>query len=554
MLAHAADEPAAQVTPDVVFGSHTDLDDLRRAAKGATVLTFDHEHVPTAFLETLQGEGVNVQPPPSALIYAQDKTFMRRKLKSIGAPVPGFADIRTVADVERFAAETGSRVVLKAVRGGYDGRGVWITEDLDEARAVAAEQLAAGVDLLAEERIDMRRELSAMVARSPFGQGAAWPVVETIQRHGQCAVVLAPAPGLDDEVDRPQVGAAGDPPGGEPAQLEPRGGSLHCRRAMQTPGRRRRGARGPVGHGRALVEQLVESRGAGTCSRQGSGGVGEHAERFAGGDRGEDEQGTHGRARIRRRGQRGSGECRDPGDDEHRCGREGPAAGLPTRGGPQLLVRGAQPGGCGAGAADGAQLVGLGGDELRDPGDLAPGVEHGTLGARLEPVGDDGEFLVEELLSDRRGVTPPADVRCYMFQGECGFILVEDHIAGPAAASYFNGDFSPMTDVHDRFGVHPGVTHLEAIVDEAEPPEGAEALLAVARRVSTAVPSAFCRVDLYDTPAGPVLGEITFYPGTFFYKNRKLMAPEEAARLGKMWEAAEKRLAGSLLNDAPKRN
>ena len=167
---------------------------------------------------------------------------------------------------------------------------------------------------------------------------------------------------------------------------------------------------------------------------------------------------------------------------------------------------------------------------------------------------DAGEFLVEELLSDRRGVTPPADVRCYMFQGECGFVLVEDHIAGPAAASYFNGDFSPMTDVHDRFGVHPGVTHLESIVDAAEPPAGAEELLAVARRVSTAVPSAFCRVDLYDTPAGPVLGEITFYPGTFFYKNRKVMAPEEAARLGKMWDAAEKRLAGSLLIDAPKRN
>ena len=53
---------------------------------------------------------------------------------------------------------------------------------------------------------------------------------------------------------------------------------------------------------------------------------------------------------------------------------------------------------------------------------------------------------------------------------------------------------------------------------------------------------------------GPVLGEITFYPGTFFYKNRKVMAPEEAARLGKMWDAAEKRLAGSLLAPAPKPN
>lgn len=66
-----------------MLGSHTELDDLRRAAKDATVVTFDHEHVPTAFLETLQGEGVNVQPPPSALIYAQDKTLMRRKLRTL---------------------------------------------------------------------------------------------------------------------------------------------------------------------------------------------------------------------------------------------------------------------------------------------------------------------------------------------------------------------------------------------------------------------------------------------------------------------------------------
>jgi 5-(carboxyamino)imidazole ribonucleotide synthase len=42
----------------------------------------------------------------------------------------------------------------------------------------------------------MRRELSALVARSPFGQGAAWPVVETVQRNGICVEVLAPAPAL----------------------------------------------------------------------------------------------------------------------------------------------------------------------------------------------------------------------------------------------------------------------------------------------------------------------------------------------------------------------
>ena len=46
----------------------------------------------------------------------------------------------------------------------------------------------------------MRRELAALVARSPFGQGAAWPVVQTVQRDGICVEVIAPAPGLDDEI------------------------------------------------------------------------------------------------------------------------------------------------------------------------------------------------------------------------------------------------------------------------------------------------------------------------------------------------------------------
>ncbi len=45
----------------------------------------------------------------------------------------------------------------------------------------------------------MRRELAALVARSPFGQAAAWSVVETVQERGQCVQVLAPAPGLDED-------------------------------------------------------------------------------------------------------------------------------------------------------------------------------------------------------------------------------------------------------------------------------------------------------------------------------------------------------------------
>ncbi|OBJ01822.1 5-(carboxyamino)imidazole ribonucleotide synthase [Mycobacterium alsense] len=200
VLAGAPDESAAQVSPDVVIGSHTDLEDLRRVAAGADVLTFDHEHVPADLLEKLVAEGVKVAPPPQALLHAQDKLVMRRRLEELGAPVPRYAGIGTPEELEAFAARVGGSVVVKAVRGGYDGRGVRMARDPSHAREIAASFLADGVPVMAEEEVNLRRELSALVARSPFGQGAAWPVVETVQADGICVQVIAPAPGLPDDI------------------------------------------------------------------------------------------------------------------------------------------------------------------------------------------------------------------------------------------------------------------------------------------------------------------------------------------------------------------
>jgi 5-(carboxyamino)imidazole ribonucleotide synthase len=196
VLAERLDDPAAQVSPDVVLGSHADLSALRKVAAGAHALTFDHEHVPIEHLAALRREGVTVHPPPSALRYAQDKLAMRRKLAELGVPAPAFAPVEDSADAAAFGAEEGWPIVLKAVRGGYDGRGVWMPADAADAAVIVTEQLAKGAELLVEAKVPLKRELSAMVARSPFGQGAAWPVVQTVQVDGQCAVVIAPAPDL----------------------------------------------------------------------------------------------------------------------------------------------------------------------------------------------------------------------------------------------------------------------------------------------------------------------------------------------------------------------
>ncbi|MHA6792882.1 5-(carboxyamino)imidazole ribonucleotide synthase [Pseudonocardia bannensis] len=197
VLAVRPDEPAAQVTPDVVLGSVDDLDALRAFARGCDAVTFDHEQVPQAALRALVEAGVAVRPGPDALLHAQDKLVMRRRLADLGIPVPPFAEVTSAADVKAFAAEHGWPVVLKAVRGGYDGRGVWMLDAPDPV--LIEELLAAGTPLMAEQAVAMRRELAAQVARSPYGQAAAWPVVETVQEDGQCVQVLVPAPGLSEE-------------------------------------------------------------------------------------------------------------------------------------------------------------------------------------------------------------------------------------------------------------------------------------------------------------------------------------------------------------------
>ncbi|SHN35618.1 5-(carboxyamino)imidazole ribonucleotide synthase [Cryptosporangium aurantiacum] len=209
VLAADPDDGAALVAADVLIGDHTDLAALRKLAASAEVVTFDHEHVPPEHLRALVAEGVTVYPGPDALIHAQDKQVMRERLTALGAPAPRWAPVGSVEDVVRFAAAgqasatgggaaaagAGRTVVAKATRGGYDGRGVWMISDPSQVR----ELLDAGTSLIVEERVPLVRELAAVVARSPFGQVAAWPVVETVQRDGINVEVIAPAPGLSEE-------------------------------------------------------------------------------------------------------------------------------------------------------------------------------------------------------------------------------------------------------------------------------------------------------------------------------------------------------------------
>ncbi|HRW18346.1 MAG TPA: 5-(carboxyamino)imidazole ribonucleotide synthase [Dermatophilaceae bacterium] len=207
VLAESTDASAALVIPSAPVGGHDDLDAVCRFAAECDVVTFDHEHVPAEVLAALEANGVVLQPSPAALVYAQDKLAMRRRLTEAGIPCPAWAAAYTIDEVVAFGDEHGWPIVAKTPRGGYDGKGVRVVD-----RATAPDELAEWLDLAVSHRdsgsgplaggvllevlVPFDRELAALVARSPSGQAAAWPVVETVQTDGVCTDVVAPAPEL----------------------------------------------------------------------------------------------------------------------------------------------------------------------------------------------------------------------------------------------------------------------------------------------------------------------------------------------------------------------
>ncbi|WP_336703736.1 5-(carboxyamino)imidazole ribonucleotide synthase [Micrococcus terreus] len=187
---------SAVTAADHEVGDYRDLEALRAFAATVDVVTFDHEHVPAEHLRTLQAEGVVLHPGPDALQYAQDKLLMRQACERLGLPNPEWAAVSSISELTAFGERIGWPVVLKTPRGGYDGKGVRVVRSPEQAAACTDWFELDFEALLVEQMVPFTRELSAQVARTPSGQTAVYPVVESLQTEGVCDLVTAPAPGL----------------------------------------------------------------------------------------------------------------------------------------------------------------------------------------------------------------------------------------------------------------------------------------------------------------------------------------------------------------------
>jgi 5-(carboxyamino)imidazole ribonucleotide synthase len=201
VLAESPDDGAALVAHSAIIGAPSDRAALEKLADSVAITTFDHELVDLELLADLEAQGHQFAPSPSALLYAVDKAAMRTLLADHGLPIPPF-DVFTPDrpfDGESVGANFGWPLVIKSARGGYDGRGVFIVDNENEANAVVGDLHEAGITVLIEALVPIRSELAALVCRAHDGSIVAWPVVETSQIAGVCREVLVPGSVRDED-------------------------------------------------------------------------------------------------------------------------------------------------------------------------------------------------------------------------------------------------------------------------------------------------------------------------------------------------------------------
>jgi 5-(carboxyamino)imidazole ribonucleotide synthase len=194
--------PAADLADETLIGDLMDREAVLELAARVDVLSYEIEHVNVAALYEVEAAGKPVIPGAGVLAIIQDKADQKRLLDEAGIPTAPWALIgggsrpATQAQLIVAAEELGGfPVVQKASRGGYDGRGVAVIRNREDAASQAEGGRLLAVPGFVEKQVDFAKELAVVVARDLEGNTEAYPCVEMVfdPRVNLCDSVLMPA-------------------------------------------------------------------------------------------------------------------------------------------------------------------------------------------------------------------------------------------------------------------------------------------------------------------------------------------------------------------------
>ena len=166
--------PAKSIASFYIKGSNIDFDSVYQFGKMVDILTFEIENVNIEALKKLKSEGLRIAPDPDILKLIQDKGLQKEFYKNNEIPTSAFKIYESKATILNGIdkGEINLPFVQKLTKGGYDGHGVTVVNSKNDLT-----KLLSGVSVI-EEKVEIEKEISVIVARNRKGEIKSFPVVE----------------------------------------------------------------------------------------------------------------------------------------------------------------------------------------------------------------------------------------------------------------------------------------------------------------------------------------------------------------------------------------
>lgn len=181
--------PASTLADVHLCASYDDAKALEEMARTCKAVTTEFENVPAASLKLL-AQSTRVSPSADAVSIAQDRIQEKRYISASGLDVAPYLPIETATDLDQDLSDC-LPGILKLARLGYDGKGQVRVKTASEARQ--AFQSLGEKPCVLEKMLNLRTEVSVMVARTSPGIVSTFPVAENRHEQGILDVSIVPA-------------------------------------------------------------------------------------------------------------------------------------------------------------------------------------------------------------------------------------------------------------------------------------------------------------------------------------------------------------------------
>ncbi len=183
---------AAQVSDDQIVAEYSDVDQLVELAKRCDVLTYEFENVDAEAINEVK-KYTQVPQGTKALKVTQNRISEKDFIDASGFSTVPHVVIENIFEYHRGVEKLGAPVILKTIRGGYDGKGQILITDPENVCFADIEHLLMQGPCMLEKKIDLEKEVSVVVSANSKGEKSIFPIIENVHRHNILHLSTCPA-------------------------------------------------------------------------------------------------------------------------------------------------------------------------------------------------------------------------------------------------------------------------------------------------------------------------------------------------------------------------